>query len=39
VSLSFRDEPQANQGTISRDWGILPNTAVSIVDPENRTGV
>lgn len=28
VSLSFRDEPQANQGTISRDWGILPNTVV-----------
>jgi len=26
VSLSFRDELQANRGTISQDWGILPNT-------------
>ena len=30
VSLSFRDEPQANKGTISQDWGILPNTAVRL---------
>jgi hypothetical protein len=30
VSLSFHDEPQANKGTISQDWGILPNTAVRL---------